>query len=276
MATVENPIAQSRSPRLKKALLLLLPLLAILLLVKDGNGALSLSENSLTAAGGPFVQPMLNLSQVNEIHHMVQYMSYKQLASLYVSHMTLDEELGQLFMVQNRYPTYSADLEQTIERFHVGGVILYQWQMNTFDQTRHDIALMQKHATFPLLISTDEEGGTADRLVNIYPARPGATEMAQTGDVRVAAHEGALTAHDLLSLGINEDIAPDVDVAVVDGPDQAWRTFGSTPQQVTSFAGAYLKAMQSAGEVACLKHYPGLGAAQMDAHAGLPVINRSK
>src|SRR5207248_10936899 len=115
----------------------------------------------------------------------------KQLASLYVSRMTLDEELGQLFMVENRYPTYSADLEQTLEQFHIGGVILYQWQMLTFDQTRHDIAEMQKHATFPLLISTDEDGGTADRLSNIYPPHPGATEIAQSGDVQVAAREGS-------------------------------------------------------------------------------------
>jgi beta-N-acetylhexosaminidase len=179
-------------------------------------------------------------------------------------------------MVQNRYPTYSADLEQTLEQFHIGGVILYQWQMLTFDQTRHDIAEMQKHATFPLLISTDEEGGTADRLSNIYPPHPGATEIAQTGDVQVAAREGARAAHDLLALGVNTNLAPDTDVAVVKGPDQAWRTFGSTPQQVTAFAGAYLKALQQAGEIGCLKHYPGLGAAPVDAHFSLPLISRSR
>src|SRR5207237_3400730 len=100
---------------------------------------------------------------------LVKYMSYKQLASLYVSRMTLDEELGQLFMVENSHPTYSSDLEQTLEQFHVGGVILYQWQMLTFDQTRHDIAEMQKHFTFLLLISPDEKAGIADRLIIINP-----------------------------------------------------------------------------------------------------------
>ncbi len=189
--------------------------------------------------------------------------------------MTLDEELGQLFMVQNGSEFYSADLEQTLEQFHVGGVILYQSQMKTFDQTRHDIAEMQKHATIPLLISTDEEGGTADRLSNIYPYRPGATEISETGDVHVAAHEGAQTAHDFIALGINANIAPDVDVALINGPDQVWRTFGSTPQQVTTFAGAYLNAIQQAGVIACLKHFPGLGAASNDAHYALPIINRT-
>src|SRR5207247_5309399 len=163
----------------------------------------------------------------------------------------------------------------TLEQFHIGAVILYQWQMLSFGQARHDIAQMQKHATFPLLIATDEEGGTVDRLSNIYPYHPGATEIAQTGNVQLAAREGARTAHDLLSLGINVDFAPVVDVAVVNGPDQVNRTFGSTPQKVTTYAGAYIQAMQRAGVIACPKHYTGLGAAQVDAHATLPVISGS-
>src|SRR5258708_37293114 len=102
--------------------------------------------------------------------------------------------------------------------------------MESVNQARVGIAEMQKHAAFPLLISTDEEGGTVHRLSNIYPSRPGATEISQTGDVRLAAHQGAQTAHDLRALGINADIAPDVDVAFIDGPAHAWRTFGSTPE----------------------------------------------
>src|SRR6266699_3886171 len=276
MSTTGKPIPQARSPHLKGTPLLILALLAVFLLLEgDGQKTLFQAGNGFAASSGSFVQPVLNPAQVDELHHLGKHMSYKQLASLYVARMTLDEELGQLFMVQNRYPYYGADIEQTLEQFHIGAVSLYQWQMLTLNQARHDIAQMQKHATFPLLISTDEEGGTVDRLSNIYPSRPGATEISQTGDVRAAAHEGAQTAHDLLALGINADIAPDVDVGLIDGPDQAWRTFGSTAQQVTTFAGAYLNAMQQAGEIASLKHFPGLGAASSDAHYGLPIINRT-
>lgn len=280
MPTAEKRATQSRSLRLKGTLLLvLIVLVAMVPIERAGNEAISLLENGAAASKGPlgsFVKLPLNSSQVDELQQMVKHMSYKQLASLYVSRMTLDEELGQLFMVQNRYSQYSADLQQTITQFHIGGVILFQWQMLTFDQTRHDIAEMQHHATLPLLISTDEEGGTADRLSNLYPARPGATQIAEAGNVHFAAQQGAQTAHDLLSVGINADIAPVVDVAVVDGPDQAWRTFGSTPQQVIRYAGAYLQALQQAGVIGTLKHYPGLGAASVDAHFALPVINRTR
>src|SRR5260370_34213027 len=34
--------------------------------------------------------------------------------------------------------------------------------------------------------------------------------------------------------------------------------------------------MQQGGEIACPKHYPGLGAAQVDAHSTLPIISRSR
>ena len=277
MSTTGKPIPQSRSPHLKGTLLLILALLAIFLLLEgDGHRTLFQAGNGLAASSGSFVRSPLSPAQIDELHHLTGQISYKQLANLYVARMTLDEELGQLFMVQNRYPLYGTDLEQTLEQFHIGGVILYQWQMLSFDQAHHDISQMQKHATFPLLISTDEEGGTVDRLGNIYPYRLGATEIAQTGNVQLAAREGARTAHDMLALGINTDIAPVVYVAVVNGPDQVGRTFGSTAQQVTTFAGAYIEAMQQAGVIACPKHYPGLGAAQVDAHFSLPVINSSR
>ena len=132
MMTTEKPIPQSHSPHFKGILLLILALLAVFLLLEgDGNRTFFLAVNSLAASTSPFVQPVLSPAQVDELHHLGKPLSYKQLASLYVSHMTLDEELGQLFIVQNRYPTYGADLEQTLEQFHIGGVILYQWQMLT-------------------------------------------------------------------------------------------------------------------------------------------------
>src|SRR5256714_3809967 len=278
MTTTGKPIPQSRSPHLKGSLLLILALLAVFLMLKGDieDGALSSSGYSLTASRSPFVQSPLNPIQVDELHHLLKHMLYKQLASLYVSRMTLGEELGQLFIVVNRYRYYGADIERTLELFHVGGVIIYDWQMLSFDQARHDIAQMQKHATFPLFISTDEEGGDNDRLSNIYPYRPGATEIVQAGKVKLAAQQGRQTAQDMLALGLNTDFAPDVDLAVVNGPDQVNRTFGSTPQQVTTYAGAYIQAMQRAGVIACPKHYPGLGAAQVDAHATLPVISGSR
>ena len=237
------------------------------------------ASNSSPALGasGPFIKAPLNADQINAIMHLTGYMKYKQLASIYVSHMTLDEELGQLIMVEYADTSYSSELDTMINKLHAGGVIMYEFQMNTFDQTKHDIAEMQQRASIPLLISTDEEGGPyVHRLSHIYGYRMSATDIYNTGNPQVATQQGIKAAHNLLALGINENLAPDVDVNLVNGYDMVTRTFGHTPQSVITYAGAYMKALQGNGVVACIKHYPGLGDATPDAHTTLPVVNRTR
>ncbi|GAC1428531.1 MAG: hypothetical protein PVS3B3_34960 [Ktedonobacteraceae bacterium] len=228
-------------------------------------------------SGDAFVQPPLNTAQIYNLHHLVSHMQYKQLASLYVSHMSLDEELGQLIMVEYNDTYYSPDLDRMINTLHAGGVIMYEFQMQTAPQTAHDIAQMQLHAKIPLLISSDEEGGIVHRLIHIYPPRPSALSVYQSGNPDYAAQQGHQVAHDLKAIGINENLAPDVDVALIpDAPDQITRTYGFTTDSVIKYASPYMRAMQSDGIVACIKHYPGLGDASIDAHFGLPVVNRTR
>jgi beta-N-acetylhexosaminidase len=227
-------------------------------------------------ARGPFIQTPLSPEQVGQLHLLSSYMDSKTLANMYLSRMTLDQKLGQLFMVQYWGYSYSADLETMIHKQYAGGVIMYGAQMNTFHQTKNDIIRMQTKAWMPLLISADEEGGFVERIMNIYGHRPGALETYQTGNIQNAAKLGNSIAHDLQALGINTDLAPDVDVPVVKGPDQYLRTWGYTPQSVIAWAGTYLRAIQGDGVVGCIKHYPGLGAATTDAHTTLPVIKRSR
>jgi beta-N-acetylhexosaminidase len=76
-------------------------------------------------------------------------------------------------------------------------------------------------------------------------------------------------------LGINTDLAPVVDVHTVDPPILETRMFGSTPQTVATYAGAYLAGLQQNGVAGCLKHFPGLGAITSDPHAGLPTVDRN-
>jgi len=258
-------------------ILILLPILALVVVLGgDFQRGAFVKQETRKLPAGPLVQAPLSAAQINSIMHLTGYMKYKQLASLYVSHMTLDEELGQLFMVQSYDQFYSPDLEYMITQLHAGGVVMYAFQMQTFNQTKHDIAEMQKHAAIPLLIGSDEEGGFVERVQNIFGHHPGALEIYQTGNVNLATQAGHRIAHDLQLLGINADLAPDVDVQLVDGPDQYLRTWGYTPQSVIQFGGAYLRAVQGDGEIACLKHFPGLGAASTDAHYALPVINRTE
>jgi beta-N-acetylhexosaminidase len=164
-----------------------------------------------------------------------------------------------------------------ITQLHVGGMIMYESHLQTASQARTTTSLAQQNAKIPLLISVDEEGGLyVNRLEKIYGARPGPTEISQTGSLVFDQQQGVKMAHDLLPLGLNTDLAPDVDVSIIPGYDTVDRTFGTTADAVIKYAGPYLEAMQSHGLIACLKHYPGgLGNTPYDAHDILPTDNRS-
>ena len=69
-------------------------------------------------------------------------------------------------------------------------------------------------------------------------------------------------------------IAPVLDLDVEpDNPIIATRSFGSDPRRVGELGGRWIDACQSAGAVACAKHFPGHGRTTEDSHIGLPTID---
>src|SRR5437764_9069891 len=155
-----KPRRHTSSAWVKVLILLLLAFMVVFL----GSDVRHLLVGSTTPAlkvlamTGPLIQTPLNSDEINQLHHLSEYLNDKTLARMYLSHMTLDQKLGQLFMVQYWGYSYSSDLETMIHDQYAGGVIMYGAQMNTFNQSKNDIARMQKKAWMPLLISADEEG----------------------------------------------------------------------------------------------------------------------
>ena len=245
-----------------------------------GPFAPSTQATATTAPGqaGPFVASPYNAAQINLLRHQVDHMTYKELATLYVTHMSLDEKLGQLIMTESEQNNYSDDLNYMITQLHVGGMIMYESHLQTASQARTTTSLAQQNAKIPLLTSVDEEGGAyVNRLEHIYGARPGPWEIYQSGSLSFDIQQGTKMAHDLLTLGLNTDLAPDVDVMIVPGIDTEDRTFGTTAASVIKYVGPYIQAMQSNGLIATMKHYPGgLGNTPYDAHDILPTDNRSR
>jgi beta-N-acetylhexosaminidase len=200
----------------------------------------------------------------------------EEIAAQMVSKMSLEDKLGQMVIMQFYEPTYTPAQQQMVKPFHPGGVILYGYSMGTAQQVKDLLAGGQKDSPIPMFTFLDLEGGLVDRLAQYLGPRMSAPKMAASGDPAVARAEGAKTAKDLLSFGFNADLAPDVDISIVCSTDQWGRTFGKTPDAVAQFASAWIDGLQSNGVVGVPKHFPGLGAAVIDAHKGLPVINRTK
>lgn len=196
--------------------------------------------------------------------------------------MTLDQKLGQLIIVEYLGNSYTGTgLQYMIANQYVGG-FLYQESNHNFASPYDvisNVAAFSKQAMndakIPLLIGTDQEGGLVNRLYIFHGYLPSAAEMAASGNPQTANSQGSLAAKWLLQLGINADLAPVVDVHTVDPPVLVTRMFGSDPNTVATYAGAYLNGLQLDGVAGCLKHYPGLGAITSDPHLGLPTVNRS-
>lgn len=193
-----------------------------------------------------------------------------------LSHMTLDEKIGQMIMIEFEESQMTDGLAYEISHYHVGSVILYGYNVLNPGQTRALNQAIQANATIPVLISTDQEGGTVNRLASIIGPLPSAAMVGATGDPAYAKQRGEQDAKALYSLGINANLAPVVDVLnTPNGGAIGDRAFGSTPQQVTKMAGAYLTGLQESHQVVgSLKHFPGLGAVEQDPHQALTTLNR--
>lgn len=195
-----------------------------------------------------------------------------------VQHMTLQQKLGQLMIVQFVGPTYGLDISAMISQYDVGAVLVFTANNNIVSkpQLKGLIQQMQHNSAIPLIVAIDQEGGTVDRLISLDGPRPSATSIGDTGDPNKAKAEGTLDAQDLSYYGFNLNLAPVVDVTNVYNPQMYQRTFGTNPTTVTKMAGAYLQGLQQSGKVlGTLKHFPGLGDVAADPHNAVPHLTRS-
>jgi beta-N-acetylhexosaminidase len=75
------------------------------------------------------------------------------------------------------------------------------------------------------------------------------------------------------SLGINLNLAPVADICsnnkntVLKG-----RCFGTTAEEASPFVRAAVEISSQSGLLSCLKHFPGLGAAELDPHVAIPHV----
>ncbi len=203
----------------------------------------------------------------------------QQFINLIVQHMTLDQKLGQMMIVQFVGPNFSLDISTMISQYHVGAVLLFTANNNIADkaQLKGLIQQMQSNSSIPMIAAIDQEGGTVDRLKTLDGPRPPVADIGATNDTGKAMAAGIRDAQDLASYGFNLNLAPVVDVTNVYNPQLYGRTYGNNAALVTKMAQAYLQGLQQSGKVlGTLKHFPGLGDVGVDPHSGVPNLYRSK
>lgn len=84
-------------------------------------------------------------------------------------------------------------------------------------------------------------------------------------------------ARELRGVGINMNLAPVLDVSPAgEGRFMERRSLGGDPAKVAALGCLIIDVLQAAGVAACVKHFPGLGAAVLDPHLELPTVTQSR
>lgn len=192
--------------------------------------------------------------------------------------MTLDQQIGQAFMVGFYGATPSSDLLDLIEQRQVGGVILFSRNVRDAAQTQALTTALQAHARtaghrYPLLIATDQENGLVRRFGAAITSFPGAMALGATGSEPLAREVAEATGQELRALGVNMNLAPVADVNNNPAnPVIGVRSFGDDPELVARLVAATVEGYHAAEVIATLKHFPGHGDTTTDSHLALPLV----
>ncbi len=198
---------------------------------------------------------------------------------------TLEEKIGSMLMVgfMGTSAPQNSQICKDIRNYNLAGVILFdmnpvnhkkaknistKWQLSKLTQ---ELQACSKDGK--LLISVDQEGGKVQRLkrkYGFYGKFPKASDVIRLSDARVKQHYEQMGA-ELASVGINYNLAPDVDLAINKRNHVIYklgRSYGANPRQVVKYASIFMDAMHDNGVLTSLKHFPGHGSSMGDTHKG--------
>ena len=176
-----------------------------------------------------------------------------------------------------------------IEEGRVGNVIFFDYDVKNQEfrrniespeQVKALVDSLQAHASIPLLVGIDQEGGRVLRLKPKYgfPNIPSARHLGVLNNLDSTRYYAELNAHNMASLGINLNFAPvaDLNIETESGViGRLERSFSDDPEIVTEQAQAVIDAHLANGVIPVLKHFPGHGSARNDSHKGLTDVTET-
>ena len=214
-------------------------------------------------------------SQTDPGTHSSSTENQDQIIEELLSAMTVEEKVGQMFFV--RCPDVGA--AEAVSEYKLGGYILFgrDFKNKTAEQVRNDISSYQSAAGVPLLIGTDEEGGTVVRASsnpNLFPhSGLSPQDLFAQGGMDAIIQDARQKSVTLLDLGVNVNLAPVADVST-DSNDFIYdRAFGQDAQATAEYVSNVVKTMDAQGIGSVLKHFPGYGN-NVDTHTGVAIDER--
>lgn len=190
-----------------------------------------------------------------------------------IFHLPIKQKIGQLFFIGISETEMNADTKEFLREVSPGGVCLFSRNIREAEQTRSLLEDIRKSLYVEPFLSLDQEGGLVDRLRRLFAPMPAPSSLKKPSEAGTLA---GLTAEIVRILGFNMNFAPVVDV-ITESRGNSYnglysRAFGKSKGEVVEFAEEYLNGLQSRDCLGCLKHFPGIGASQVDSHEELPIV----
>ena len=181
--------------------------------------------------------------------------------------MSLEEKVGQILFVR------CVEDEQTDDLMSIkpGGILMFgrDFERLTKDEVKEKIQSYQDKSDIPLIIGADEEGGTVVRVSsnpNLAPEKfKSPQEIYNEGGMDAVVENATEKSELLLSLGVNMNLAPVADVSTNPSDYMYDRSLGQNAEVTADFVSKTVTAMNNAGIMSVLKHFPGYGG---DSHQG--------
>ncbi|MDQ6653316.1 MAG: hypothetical protein M3Y84_11285 [Acidobacteriota bacterium] len=193
--------------------------------------------------------------------------------------LSIEQQVGQFFFIGLPGTELDADARSLIEEVHPGGIIIFGRNVRSAEQLRYLLDGVRELLPHGPLIGIDQEGGLVDRLRKIFTPMPSARTIREHGDLAGSRALGRITGEALRLLGFNMNFAPVMSI-MTDERDLLSnglysRSFGRSPGEVLGYTTVYLRGLQETGLIACLKHFPGIGAGEVDSHEQMPMVSLS-
>ncbi len=201
-----------------------------------------------------------------------------------LNQMTLEQKIYQLFVVTPEMLTgldnVTAGGTRTQESLYqqpVGGLVYFANNLLNGGQVSEMLSNTQQYALnmgVGVFLAVDEEGGTVARCAK----QLGTTALSpmavygERNDWNEAFSVGQTLGNDIRQFGFNVDFAPVADVNLNSGNELGNRIFSDNPEVVGNMVSGVVQGLQSTGTAATLKHFPGLGAENGNAHYDSQII----
>lgn len=261
----------------KEILIIVLIIIVLLLLIGIKQLFFSRVENKIhdnISKNSIYNNEIINIAEEQTKKRI--FNKYEKQAKQRLELMTIDEKIGQIFLV--RFP--DNDAEEALQQYKFGGYIFFakDFAGKTKKQVKDRMDNLQKISNIPILTAVDEEGGSVVRISsnpNLAKEKfKSPMELYQIGGFNKIKEDTIEKSKLLKSLGINLNLAPVVDVCTSTNDYMFKRSLGQKTELTATFAKTVIKASKGTQVSYTLKHFPGYGNNQ-DTHTGEVIDKRS-